>query len=50
LAADQYGVCADCAADIPFDRLKAEPWALRCVACETQHEKQQDVLARRRAA
>ena len=49
LAADQYGVCADCAADIPFDRLKAEPWALRCVACETAHE-QQDVLARRRAA
>jgi DnaK suppressor protein len=34
LAAEQYGACADCAADIPFDRLKAEPWALRCVACE----------------
>ena len=50
LAADQYGLCADCAADIPFDRLKAEPWALRCVVCEAQHEKQQDVLARRHAA
>ena len=33
-----YGRCADCDADIPFDRLKAEPWALRCVACETRHE------------
>ena len=50
LAAAQYGVCTDCAADIPFDRLKAEPWALRCVACETQHEKQLEAQARRRAA
>ena len=33
-----YGACADCAADIPLDRLKAEPWALRCVACETRQE------------
>ena len=33
-----YGVCADCADPIPFDRLKAEPWALRCVPCETKKE------------
>lgn len=33
-----YGACADCGADIPFDRLKAEPWALRCVGCESRHE------------
>jgi DnaK suppressor protein len=38
LAAGRYGVCADCGTDIPFDRLKAEPWALRCVACEGQRE------------
>lgn len=38
LAADTYGKCIDCAAGIPFDRLKAEPWALRCVACETLRE------------
>lgn len=38
ISAGHYGICADCAADIPFDRLKAEPWALRCVACETKHE------------
>ena len=38
LRADAYGGCADCGADIPFDRLKVEPWALRCVACETRHE------------
>jgi DnaK suppressor protein len=33
-----YGLCADCDAPIPFDRLKLEPWALRCVACESAHE------------
>jgi DnaK suppressor protein len=33
-----YGHCRDCAADIPFDRLKAEPWALRCVACQSRAE------------
>lgn len=33
-----YGVCADCEAPIPFDRLMLEPWALRCVACESSHE------------
>jgi len=27
--------------DIPFDRLKIEPWALRCVACETLRERGQ---------
>jgi DnaK suppressor protein len=34
----RYGRCTDCDADIPFDRLKAEPWALRCIACETVAE------------
>lgn len=33
-----FGRCVDCGGAIPFDRLKAEPWALRCVACETQRE------------
>jgi DnaK suppressor protein len=41
-----YGLCADCEAEIPFDRLKAEPWALRCVGCESAREAQ----ARLRAA
>ncbi|MDH4051925.1 MAG: TraR/DksA family transcriptional regulator [Rubrivivax sp.] len=39
LQRDTYGVCTDCGTDIPYDRLKAEPWALRCVACETEHER-----------
>ncbi|HRD85982.1 MAG TPA: TraR/DksA family transcriptional regulator [Rubrivivax sp.] len=36
-----FGLCTDCGAEIPFDRLKIEPWALRCVACESGHERAQ---------
>lgn len=39
LQAGDYGRCADCDAEIPFDRLKVEPWALRCVACESRRER-----------
>lgn len=35
----EYGRCVDCDVDIPFDRLKAEPWALRCVACASARER-----------
>ena len=38
LQSGSYGVCAECASEIPFDRLRAEPWALRCVACESRLE------------
>jgi DnaK suppressor protein len=33
-----YGQCADCGDAIPYARLQLEPWALRCVACETRAE------------
>jgi DnaK suppressor protein len=33
-----YGMCADCGEAIVLGRLKLEPWALRCVACESAHE------------
>lgn len=33
-----YGLCGECSEPIPFDRLRAEPWALRCVACEALRE------------
>lgn len=33
-----YGLCGDCGSEIPFDRLKVEPWALRCVGCESKRE------------
>jgi DnaK suppressor protein len=36
---EHFGLCADCGAEIPFDRLKVEPWALRCVGCEAAHER-----------
>jgi DnaK suppressor protein len=39
LAEGRYGVCADCDEAIAFDRLKAEPWALRCIACESRRER-----------
>jgi DnaK suppressor protein len=35
---DDYGRCSDCDAPIPFERLCANPQALRCVACETAFE------------
>lgn len=38
LRAGEYGDCADCGAAIPFDRLKAQPTALRCVACQQRSE------------
>jgi len=34
-----FGRCADCGTDIPFERLKAEPAALRCVGCQRVHER-----------
>jgi RNA polymerase-binding transcription factor DksA len=39
LAAGTYGVCADCGGEIGFERLRANPGALRCIACQTRHEK-----------
>ena len=34
-----YGICADCGADIGFERLKAAPGAMRCIGCQKRHEK-----------
>jgi len=34
-----FGQCVDCGNAIPFDRLKLEPWALRCVDCEAKRER-----------
>ena len=39
LQEDRYGMCSDCGEAIAFDRLKVEPWALRCVACEGRRER-----------
>lgn len=34
-----YGLCADCGQDIGFERLRANPGAVRCIRCQTQFEK-----------
>ena len=34
----RYGQCSDCGEAIAFDRLKVEPWALRCIGCEGRRE------------
>lgn len=35
----EYGVCADCGGDIPYARLKANPAAERCLACQERFER-----------
>jgi DnaK suppressor protein len=35
----RYGLCTDCGTEIPFDRLKVEPQADRCVPCESSRER-----------
>jgi DnaK suppressor protein len=39
LADGAYGLCVDCGADIPLGRLRAQPGAARCLACQERHEK-----------
>ena len=34
-----YGLCADCGAEIPFTRLKANPLSTRCVECQRKLER-----------
>ena len=34
-----YGACVDCGLDIGFERLRATPTAIRCIDCQTRHEK-----------
>ena len=35
-----YGECVDCGADIPFERLEALPFAIRCEEDASVHERQ----------
>lgn len=34
-----YGSCLDCGGEIEFERLLAQPTALRCIDCERVHER-----------
>jgi DnaK suppressor protein len=38
LAAGRYGDCAECGAPIPSQRLRALPFAVRCLDCEASRE------------
>jgi DnaK suppressor protein len=42
-----FGVCTDCGQAIPFERLKLEPWAVRCVACATERERRRGEVTQR---
>ncbi|HEX6999228.1 MAG TPA: TraR/DksA family transcriptional regulator [Gammaproteobacteria bacterium] len=35
---ETYGVCVDCGEEIPMARLKAHPFADRCIRCATAEE------------
>ena len=39
LADGSFGTCADCGLEIAFERLRVNPGALRCVPCQSVHEK-----------
>ncbi len=34
-----YGSCVDCGGEIPFQRLRAQPGAERCLPCQGRHER-----------
>lgn len=34
-----YGLCEECGREIDQRRLEAQPTAMRCIACQAQHEK-----------
>lgn len=39
ITAGTYGHCIDCGADIPLQRLQAQPTAKRCIACQEKFER-----------
>jgi len=40
LAAGRYGLCADCGGRIHLARLRALPFAIRCLSCQERRERQ----------
>ena len=39
MADGSYGTCIDCGGEIELGRLRSEPTAKRCFACQSAHEK-----------
>lgn len=40
VADGSYGACVDCGEAVGAERLAAYPTAVRCIGCQTQHDKQ----------
>ena len=38
LGAGDFGKCSDCRSEIPAARLRAQPFATRCLACQEKHD------------
>ena len=38
--------CSECGGEIGYDRLWAQPFAVRCVDCQARHEQQPDMFRR----
>ncbi|QOY88885.1 TraR/DksA family transcriptional regulator [Paludibaculum fermentans] len=43
LADGSYGICSDCDDDIAPNRLRAVPWASRCIRCQERFEDRGEV-------
>jgi DnaK suppressor protein len=43
LATERYGICEDCAKEIPVPRLKVRPMATHCVECKTLQEEREKI-------
>ena len=41
-----YGDCVDCGKNIPFERLKAQPSATRCIDCQSKFEQKHQTTPR----
>lgn len=39
IARGDAGICVDCEVEIPFERLRAQPTASRCVRCQELYER-----------
>ena len=49
LATGEYGRCLDCGGAIAMARLRALPFAVRCLACQERVEQKREAAARRAA-
>ena len=46
MVAGSYGECVDCGQEIRYERLNAQPTAIRCVGCQDAYEKKHGTTLR----